>query len=363
MNARQFFTYRIYFVKGVSILAVICAHISSVLYFTGNSENPVDILNVYLFAISRFAVPVFFTLSAFYLALNPKCYHSPSWLYRRRLPHLVIPYFLYTTIYAFPDIIKSTDPAAILLCYLTGNGEYHLWFVFVVIQLYLLHPILYRCFLYFRKRLPFFFTLAIVIQIIWNIAVSISFHYCTNTTGAAYHILSFLNRSVFGSLGYFMAGYELNENADSILNLLRRNRTTILSIGVMVVGAGITVLMWSMGIRPEGSIQPIPFNNVILSLLDPLLGAASFLLLFRLSDWIPLHALPGRIIHTAGLYSYGIYLLHPLFLTKIEIVLNRFLQIEMSNISLYFLTFFFTTILSLLVAKLIVKLPHSRYFA
>jgi membrane-bound acyltransferase YfiQ involved in biofilm formation len=99
---------------------------------------------------ARFAVPLFIIMSGFLLCHTDLSRQSSSMkgFYRRRFGKILWPYFLWSLFYCcLTGIIGRNFSAAILQFpsqLLWGNAYYHLYFVVIIIQLYILYPLLYR---------------------------------------------------------------------------------------------------------------------------------------------------------------------------------------------------------------------------
>ena len=93
-------------------------------------------------SLTRPAVPLFVMLSG-YLLLG-KDYPLPDFL-KRRFSRVVIPAIFWMLIYCFYGFMAKGSPATIgeaLKSIVTGPVHYHLWFIYLIIGLYLVYPIL-----------------------------------------------------------------------------------------------------------------------------------------------------------------------------------------------------------------------------
>lgn len=131
------------FLRALATLTVIGIHVSAAYVYTsmwGCLANQV----------ARFAVPLFLIMSGFLLAhtdLNKQTFSPPDF-YRRRFGKILWPYFLWSLFYCCLTGIMGADLLAALLQLpqqlIWGTAYYHLYFVVIIIQLYLLYPLLYR---------------------------------------------------------------------------------------------------------------------------------------------------------------------------------------------------------------------------
>ena len=133
-------------IKIISCLAVMAIHVSargiSDPTITGTARNVSQFIN----GISFFAVPSFIFLSGLALMLR---YGGQTVSYsafiKKRMNSIVLPYlfwgFTYFLIYTFGGYYNF-DLNNILSVIFLGTGEYHLYFVVILFQLYLLFPAL-----------------------------------------------------------------------------------------------------------------------------------------------------------------------------------------------------------------------------
>ncbi len=124
-------------------LAVIAIHITAGYIFT----LP---LAYYWNHMVRFAVPLFIVMSGFLLChadLGAKALPT-SVFYRKRLNRVLLPYILWTCFYSSLNAyLSGLGNLTIFLTTLSknllwGTGYYHLYFIPIIVQLYLLYPLL-----------------------------------------------------------------------------------------------------------------------------------------------------------------------------------------------------------------------------
>lgn len=97
--------------------------------------------------LARFAVPLFIILSGFLLYnadLNGNGFKIGDF-YRRRFDRILWPYILWTCFYVFLGGMIGGNPGLAIkqlpVHLLWGTGSYHLYFLVIMIQLYLLYPL------------------------------------------------------------------------------------------------------------------------------------------------------------------------------------------------------------------------------
>lgn len=140
----------IHIVRAIAIVAVVLIHVTA----GPRVELPWGTLSApFYFAsnvLSMFAVPLFLMLSGLVLFYR---YHDDFSLgqaiafYKKRLKFIVIPYLIWSAIYYGYNKIAygqplDFDPMQFLKLLLWGDASYHLYFMAIIIQLYIVFPLL-----------------------------------------------------------------------------------------------------------------------------------------------------------------------------------------------------------------------------
>lgn len=148
--------------RGWAILAVIFIHVTghflTALHPVKSHTPPSAVW--YTFAIlnqdSQWAVPCFLLLSAFVNALSLGRGNDLQRYARRRVQSALLPYLVWSAVYIVVDTLMAhrhfPSPLHIVKLLLTGTAHFHLYFFVLVIEMYMLLPLLMPL---FRKRPPF----------------------------------------------------------------------------------------------------------------------------------------------------------------------------------------------------------------
>lgn len=128
----------------VAAFSVIMIHISA-LYINELS------LAYYLNQIVRYAVPLFIIMSGFLIqfSMTKKPPLSAKHFYQQRFSKLLIPYIFWSIFYSLFNFIYSTHawptPDFLKTVFghmLWGTASYHLYFMIIIFQLYLIYPVI-----------------------------------------------------------------------------------------------------------------------------------------------------------------------------------------------------------------------------
>ncbi|WP_243671060.1 acyltransferase [Methanoculleus chikugoensis] len=167
---------------GVAALAVIAVHVS-MNYTRIPAVNLLALLDVFIYISAHFAVPVFIFVSGWVLAARYAGDYSPGEFYRRRAKTILPPYLFFTALYLLVAVEGGTigfsgvpSLERVVEALLLGNAAYHLWFFVLIIQLYLLFPLIIRGYDFFdRAGASLFLLLSLfIIQILWNAGAHIA---------------------------------------------------------------------------------------------------------------------------------------------------------------------------------------------
>ncbi len=141
--------------RGLAILAVLFIHGTSRAVTELDPASAFYPLYVVLNRGSQFAVPLFFLISALVLTYQLGDRAGVDWreFYVKRLRQVGVPYLAWTTFYVAARVF-FLDEGRVTLgrfvgWYLTGKGWFHLYFLAVLIQFYAVFPLVHR----FRRAL------------------------------------------------------------------------------------------------------------------------------------------------------------------------------------------------------------------
>jgi surface polysaccharide O-acyltransferase-like enzyme len=356
--ARQAIVFQLPVLKGICVLAVILTHATASIWRPFAWPLAPE---VFVNTLARFAVPLFVAMSGFYLSLNPRN-QRPLRFYRRTLPGLALPYIVYTAVYLLasrPDLahILRDGPGHLI----HGTASAHLWFLPVIIELYLVHPFLRRW--YSRSERP---GRLVALAVATQVAYAFLYELVVRPAGplAGWRDVTVTCTSFLKFVGYFVTGYYLSDNASAILEAVRRRGAfRVATVVWLAAGATLPSVWASQVFSGHLSLWSIASRVVLEVLAIPLTTAAFIMIAARPSGrrW----PVPVRwSVRTCGLYSYGVYYLHPLVLTGVAWALYRHAGALMAPGPLRGgLLFLLCALVTVHAVKLLVRLPLTRHLA
>jgi len=288
--------------RALAIISVVVLHSAAPLLYEFNKITKFDwqIANIYD-SLTRWCVPIFLMISGY---LNINSSHKPSVFYKKRFTKIVIPFtfwaifyylfllYLNPNIYLFHELSNLNTYTSFLKQMAFGPVYYHLWFVYAIIILYLLNPILKKWLSRISMRTISFLVIAYFVLISINNIVNMKFGIGFNTSGLAISVGYFVYGSLF--IGYYLLGYLLGQIKRVNMTLL--NSIGLTSLVITIVGTYILTAN-NDGIFNAFFYHYLNFNTVVVSVW--------IFLFFKVSN--PKN---NVLIKNISKYSFGIYLVH-----------------------------------------------------
>jgi len=326
----------------ISLLAVVILHTTSPVLETYN-HGPIStwLIGDFYNSLVRFAVPVFVMISG--ALLLHRDYELGDFL-KRRLIRIVIPFLFWSLIYVgYEFYIEDLNYTGIdwnttrqILHLLKVGSSYHLWYVYMLIGLYLLIPIISKFVRNATQNEVLYFL------IVWLVVMLLEQPYLSRFKP------SVDLRYFEGFVGYLVLGHYL------AFKPIAKKQTALWAILFFACLGGCTLGTYLLYQH---------YNGISTLLYEPvspptLLMASSVFMLGRL--WTP--KVPTWVISFrdfAGKYNYGIYLSHALILSLLSeqdfnyTLFNPWISIPCVAIVCF--------CLSLLLVFLINKIPFGKY--
>lgn len=299
----------IHLVRALAILAVLIVHATS--QTVADLEKSTTLYPFYNFMniFFKYGTPTFIFLSAFVLFYNYVDRKQKQGLihrfYRRRLKFVVLPYLVFSIVYfvasdwMFPVDQSWTERGkAFLVQLLTGKAHTHLYFVFVSIQFYVLFPLLLYIVWLKPRLLKHAFWAGAMLQ--WLFVLLNHYFWQIDAKGSI--ALSYIS--------FYFAGAWMGVYFRDFLSWMERGWKFAMWI-IWVVFGLLHVHAYHMW-----RIHGIALDTKWFELVWHMHTLATALVLFHFCFWV-IHKLPERLtslLIRLGLYSFGIYLIHPLIL-------------------------------------------------
>ncbi len=293
-------------------------------------------------AVTRFAVPVFVMITGT-LLLN-RDYELGNFL-KKRLGRLILPFLFWSLVYIvyqwYQEIIYFNGGALAnitqVLHQLKTGTSYHLWYIYLLIGLYLVIPILNKFVRHATEQELLYFLM------IWFITIIISTPYLTSFDTAV-ELKYFSGYIGYLVLGYYLANKQFNFPGMAFIAAL------VFLCFAIIIAIGTYYLKVKTNELSTYFYEPVGPFVVALS-------AGAFLIAKHIKVKIPTKL--DLIFTNTGKYTLGIYFCHALVLNVLEIngityaVFNPWLSIPLVALLCFLLSWLLVYVMS--------KLPVLKY--
>ncbi len=299
--------------------------------------------NLYDSAV-RWAVPVFVMISgSLFLSGSQSIGH----ILKKNVLRIVTAFLFWSALYAlfmvnFEDCPKELGIQQFL------NGHYHMWFLFVIVALYLLVPLL-RAVVRDEKLLRYSLLLALIFCFLLPQVTAL----LSLSAGEYLVSLKVTAGKACYPLAYFLLGYYLSSK-EFPLTVKR----AIYALGALCFV--LTFALTSLVSRAEGKAMELFYSYHSINVL--LVCAALFLFAREHLNFPNSNEKGHKCIRALSRWSFGAYLVHPLFIESFDI----FLHFNTLSLNVFFSVPLLTLLigaLSFLVSALLHQIPFvKKYF-
>src|SRR5699024_8928495 len=328
--------------RAVAALLVVAVHVTaSTAYSYSNKVFTHELLG-YINQIGRLGTPVFAVISAFLLmssVINRG--FSIKYFFKSRFTKIFIPYVIWTFVYLifryyYLDNFNSDTP--FINYFVFGNASTHLYFIVVVLQFYLVFPLLQ----YLRKGplLLMVYVISCIVNYFWVITGNVEL--------SSAFITKFLNSRLFilNWISYFMLGIVYVNYYKEIQAIIYKYKSIfVIAITVLFLDLILSIDLKNFYNSTENikNIIYIPFFLVFLSYFYNFIKSDR--LLFNTLTFI-------------GNYSMGIYLVHYMI---IRIVRDFSVFDGVTAGSKFMSIYLLTVVFSVTISYIISLLPYGNY--
>ncbi|CAG7652305.1 acyltransferase [Paenibacillus allorhizosphaerae] len=360
------------YLRAFAFLAVVLQHSIAHYAYLPETELADGVSLVIMLIASKFAVPLFIFITGLVLFYNYDGPFSYAGFLKKRFYDIVVPYLLWSVVYGLPLVVQKNGGLAavidMLRMFLTGKASYHLWYIVMILQFYLLFP-LYRAAIGWLKQ-------------------SICTPKRTGISLLAAAVVYIYLMKLVGPI--YVAAEQLHIPIVTPMFTEYEDRNALFFFFYFVLGAvaGLTVPYWRewlkrydlalhiafyamsayLGYRCVASFETSPkfaIHYDDLSLLRPVMAVfliLSVLVLYRSSMRMAeseSRSYARRLLTAVGQYSYGAYLAHALALTFATLAAG--LVLPGVNVTIRTaLAFALCASVSVLASFLLSKLPFGK---
>jgi len=348
----------IVYLRAIAILAVISIHASP----KGSSINFLTLLYMSIDTFSHFAVPLFVCISGFVLYNKYQRSYSLKIFYKKRFLSVVPQYtifsilaifFLYAgTIYL--GKVWNHNVIEIMYWYLSGTAYYHLWFFVLIIQLYILYPVIEKVFTKSGENYntPALLIFLLIVQILYQI-------FSINKISLIGTATMFLGYIFYFVLGMYVRFYYLNYK-NRVMTFKQAYIFFLALLSATILGIGWYRIEF---FRNDLTPQLIFIYNGIVAIVTPfyyiLIFGLCLYFALKISEMIPNVNTKG--LQIIGNYSFGIYLVHAFILYALTDGILAKIGFNMNNWLFYPVVCILVLSMSLVFVYVMSKVPYHEY--
>lgn len=331
--------------RSISCLSILLLHAMARAY--ADENQTVNLLRVLL----TFGTPTFIFISEFILARSyPE--ELPANFWSKRLKYIMVPYVLFGAFFALLKAVEQSvgtggNPAGAFGSFLWRHlllGDYHGYFILVIFQFYLLHYFFHK---YLKGWKP---TMVMGTALAINLVYLGFFNFVKPypTEIGVYIWEKFYWIPFFGWLFYFTLAYYCGRNFPLFIHFLNKYFKWVI-VSPIVFGA-VCLYIYDSQLIPVISSKRVDMVFFTTSMI---------LLIYYIAAKIP--KVP-RVFGWISQYSFGIYLIHPVYLAVMYAAYNLFsLEIHPFVLSVFY--FMGSLLLSIATTFVLNKIPYGYYLS
>ena len=292
-------------VRVLTVALVIAVHV------LGQEALPGTVTAGALLAVGHVSREVFFLLTAFVLAYT---YRSkpvrPLSFWRKRFLYVGLPYLAWSLIYFLADSpdLNPLGPALQTFAdtVLHATARYHLYFLLVSMQIYLVFPLIRALLKATRRHHLILLAVAGAYQVLFYLAVQENW-----SVGPFTWLLRPPDAWLTSYLGFVIAGGVAAWHAQALADWTRKRMSWVFTAAAATIVAGLAVYFGEVFL---GGQNPLVASDVFqpVVVIESVGVAWAFLALGL--RWQDRGRRAGRLIHAGADASFGIYLAHPLLI-------------------------------------------------
>jgi len=346
------------FIRGIAMIIVIIIH--TVIFVTLSKQGNLIVEQNSIPHILDIGIPLFFIVSGTVLALN----YVPPFPYIRfilkRGTRILIPYLIISSIFILfliTIIHRPVVPMNIPIWLLTGTTTSPYWYIVVIMQLYLLYPVIVK----FMKKADERKKKSVICALF---AVQVLYLYgwwaYSDLLTSSTILASIYKRIIFDGLFFFVIGVFIGLNFDKWAQRTERVRFSIICLVFMALA--VLDFLWNVNFMKVGEQDAVSImSGLIGESIVVIMCIIAFIFFFKLSHLMMIrkgHLFRG--IASVGEYSFGIYLVFMMFVIYFsEMVFDK--NTIVSDV-LIFPAFFLSVLICSFVTVFLVSLvPRSEY--
>lgn len=358
-------------IRAIAYIATIFRHSLAGFIYVGNMNLFTAVTTCSLLSLVRFGTPTFLFVTGFVLLYNYETLNY--WVFlKKRFTKVIIPYVLWSVVYfAFLKILSRVDTtrlediSTILSQIIHGSASYHLWFIIMILQFYILFPVFRSIVKRFKGGKKWIGLLAgtflYQIVVLWIYTKYLPGLTETVADGTLLkELLVYRDRNFLLWILYFMLGAIFAMNYEQIKGIINKY-SKLIGLGAVLSLAYIIYVSLDRAVVENGivTVNYMLTSPVYLRMMS--YSVFAILSIFLICSKIvsaggPLYT----FLKWVGKLSFGGYLVHAIYVTIFVRIINHFLHGQPMLLCIG-LTIICTFVFSTLTAYILSKLKLGKY--
>lgn len=259
-------------------------------------------------SIVRWSVPIFVMISgALFLDGNK----SIAEIYKKNILRIITSFIFWSLLYALVSLAQGSS--LVSACKQVITGHYHMWFLFMIVGLYLIIPLVKKI-VESQALVKYFLALALVFAFIIPQAIAIVSIFNKSIGDAAYTIIQNIYfHFTLGYTSYFILGYYLSK-----VDISKKMRCIIYILSIL--GFTSTILVSSFISIYISSPNEVMYGYFTLNVMLESLGI--FVFFKQNVGIVNVSKRMQTIITKFSRYSFGAYLVHVMIIEQLTNILG-----------------------------------------
>lgn len=317
----------------------------------------------------HFSREVFFALTAFVLVHRYRDGLRVGPFWRRRFLLVGVPYLIWSVIYTGLALATAPQPPTETLMgaltqlvrnMLTGTAWYHLYFLLVAMQFYLLFPLFLRLLkgsAGHRGRHWWLLAISAALQV----GIDAGVHFAHPRSGIAAELVRYSGSFVGSYVFYLVLGGVAALHAEQVQAWVRKHPVIVLVAFILTSAAAEGYYLHSALGGFRGHVSPLRASAVFQPVMVPWCAAVATALFALGVMWAARRGtgLGSRAVEIGSDYSFGVFLVHPMVLWALTHGPSEWLSRQVSALWVTLIVLAATTGVSLLAAEVLRHSPLS----
>lgn len=313
--------------RALAAVAVILIHVTATPLVLGVKGSLYHYLITAGNQLARFSIPAFIFITGFVLFYNYRECKSIDWhkFFAKRFSFILVPYLAWSTFYFlfkqyinFRQISIEQIWPEFLWALLLGESYYHLYFVILISQFYILFPLILPLWKRVQGRGGLVTLLVLTLYFIW---VYLLFNNIKpGNSWVVIFLFHYQGKLFLTWLGFFVLGAYCGSRLEVFRQFIVQ-RLKLLVLGAIVLWVAMALEFYSRIADPAISVAYAATSIRPLGIVFTLVTIMAIMALAR--KYVINSKVWGPRVKAYADRSYGIYLIHPLILTVLEVLENR----------------------------------------